>query len=184
MRPITLIVIHCSASPNGDSLFRPPGGLAAQRGQANQLGFQTPVQTIDAWHAARGFKRTDTARALQNPDLKAIGYHFVIYTNGAVVTGRGLDEIGAHVAGFNQKSLGICMVGADQFSPEQWQSLADLVHGMQKKYPEAKIVGHRDLSPDANGNGVVESFEWLKTCPGFDVAAWLANGMQPTAKGI
>ena len=27
-------------------------------------------------------------------------------------------------------------------------------------YPEAKVVGHRDLCPDVNGNGVVEPMEW------------------------
>jgi len=41
------------------------------------------------------------------------------------------------------------------------------------------VCGHRDLSPDTNGNGQTESTEWLKTCPGFDVRAWLARGMQP-----
>jgi N-acetyl-anhydromuramyl-L-alanine amidase AmpD len=46
------------------------------------------------------------------------------------------------------------------------------------------ICGHRDLSPDRNGNGLVEPIEWLKTCPGFDVAAWLAADMVPPAGHI
>ena len=53
MRPINLIVIHCSASPNGDTLFR---------GRVNEAGFKTPVQIIDDWHAKRGFKRDQAAR--------------------------------------------------------------------------------------------------------------------------
>ena len=48
---------------------------------------------------------------------------------------------------------------------------------LRAKHPDARVVGHRDLSPDQNANGIVESFEWLKTCPGFDVAAWLESGM-------
>lgn len=36
-------------------------------------------------------------------------------------------------------------------------------------YPEAKVVGHRDLSPDVNGNGEVEPMEWTKECPYFKV---------------
>lgn len=36
-------------------------------------------------------------------------------------------------------------------------------------YPEAKVVGHRDLSPDVNGNGEVEPMEWTKECPCFKV---------------
>lgn len=167
-RPISLVVIHCSASPNGDSLFRVSPGAP---------GAQTPVQTIDRWHAKRGFKRSPAWRKLQNPDLGSIGYHFVIYTNGAVVTGRHVDEIGAHVQGFNQKSLGICMVGTDKFTPAQWESLRSLIGSLRKQYPDARLRGHRDMSPDQNKNGIVEPFEWLKICPGFDVATWANGGM-------
>lgn len=175
MRPINLIVIHCSASPNGDSLFR---------GSPGTPGFQTPATAINAWHAARGFKRDPKACALTNPDLGSIGYHFLIYRSGVVVTGRAEDEIGAHVTGFNQKSLGVCLVGTDQFTPEQWATLRDLVQRLQANYPGSRVVGHRDLSPDQNGNGIVEKFEWLKTCPGFAVADWIAGGMAPVATAL
>ena len=168
MRSITLIVIHCSASPNSDGLFR---------GSPGTPGFTTPVQVIDGWHAKRGFKRSAEARQRMNPQLAAIGYHYLIYRNGGVATGRDLEEVGAHVAGFNQRSLGLCLIGTDRFTPEQWQSLRDLVTALRKRYPDARVVGHRDLSPDQNQNGIVESFEWLKTCPSFDVAAWLESGM-------
>ena len=170
MRPINLIVIHCSASPNGESLFK---------GAPGALPIQTPVSVIDGWHATRGFHRDPTARAVFNPQLAAIGYHYLIYRNGGIATGRDEDEVGAHVAGFNQKSLGLCLIGTDRFTPEQWQSLRDLVTALRKRYPDARVVGHRDLSPDQNANGIVEPFEWLKTCPGFDVRAWLARGMRP-----
>lgn len=172
-RNITLIVIHCSASPNEDSLFR---------GSLGQPGFTTPIKTIDDWHAARGFQRDEQARRFFNPDLVAIGYHYVIYRNGVTVTGRRELEMGAHVKGFNQKSLGLCLIGTDQFTPEQWQTLRDLVTLLQKRYPDARIVGHRDLSPDRNGNGVVEPGEWTKTCPGFSVAEWLGSGMLAPSK--
>lgn len=170
MRSINLIVIHCSASPNGDSLFR---------GSPGTPGFQTPLTAINDWHKARGFKRDPAVTKRFNPTLDAIGYHFVIYRSGVVVTGRNEDEIGAHVTGFNQKSLGICLVGTDQFRPAQWDSLRDLVIRLKNRYPQARIVGHRDLSPDQNSNGVVEPCEWLKSCPGFDVAAWLVDEMTP-----
>ena len=32
------------------------------------------------------------------------------------------------------------------------------------------MCGHRDLSPDLNGNGEIEPEEWIKQCPCFDVA--------------
>ena len=170
MRPINIIVIHCSASPNGDTLFR---------GRVNEPGFQTPVQVIDDWHAKRGFQRSPEARRRYNPGLRAIGYHYVIYRNGGISTGRDVTEIGAHVTGYNQKSLGVCLVGTDRFTPAQWASLADLVGALRKRYPDSRVVGHRDLSPDQNANGIVEKFEWLKICPGFDVTAWLGSGPNP-----
>ena len=36
---------------------------------------------------------------------------------------------------------------------------------------QAKVVGHRDLSPDRNGNGEIEPEEWIKACPCFEVKA-------------
>lgn len=167
-RPITLIVIHCSASPNGDSLFRASPGAP---------GKLNPAQVVDSWHAARGWRRKPEWRKRQNPELAAIGYHFVIAISGLVLTGRHLEEVGAHAQGYNQKSIGICMVGTDQYSGVQWAALAGVVSTLQKLYPDARVLGHRDLSPDLDGDGVVESHEWLKTCPGFNVATWTANGM-------
>jgi hypothetical protein len=39
---------------------------------------------------------------------------------------------------------------------------------LRKLYPYAKIQGHRDFSPDRNGNGTIEPEEWIKACPSFD----------------
>lgn len=171
MRSIDTLVIHCSATPNGHSLFRLPG-------TRNRV---TPVQIIDEWHQARSFKRGDYWRQRFNPDLGAIGYHHVIYTNGCPATGRHHAEVGAHVKGHNADTIGICLIGTDKFAADQWATLRALVQALQKQYPGIGIVGHRDLSPDADGDGKVEPREWLKTCPGFDVATWLKGGMAPLA---
>lgn len=175
MRQINLIVIHCSGSSNADTLFR---------GKYGDAGFQTPVTAIDEWHAKRGFQRTPEARRRYNPGLRAIGYHFLIYRNGVIATGRDVQEIGAHVQGYNQKSIGICLIGTDQFTAAQWEGLNALVSRLQVQHPEARIVGHRDLSPDTNQDGVVGPVEWLKTCPGFDVSVWVDSGMKPVASAL
>ena len=78
------------------------------------------IEDIDRWHTDRGFRRGAEWLARQNGRLFSIGYHFVIYTSGTVATGRHLEEIGAHVAGSNARSIGICMVGTDRFTPAQW----------------------------------------------------------------
>lgn len=145
MRQIKHIVVHCSASKNGDP--------------------RVNAGVIDRWHRERGWKR--------------IGYHYVIEVNGAVSIGRLEDEIGAHVEGSNAHSVGICMVGTDAFSRAQWEALKQLVDGLTFRYPGAQVLGHRDFSPDKDGDGIVEPWEWVKTCPGFDVAEWNARGRTP-----
>ena len=79
--------------------------------------------------------------------------------------------IGAHVAGFNENSIGICMVGGvsaddiskaeNNFTKEQFASLKQLLIDLKIRYPQATIQGHRDFP------GV------KKACPSFDVRAWL-----------
>lgn len=174
-RDVNLIVIHCSASEDGKPLAH---------GSANHLPVVTAAEVIDGWHQARGFHRGDEARELLNPHLKSIGYHFVIDTGGSIESGRHLDEVGAHVLGHNARSVGICMVGKDRFTAAQWSALKSLVTFMRGKYPTADVCGHRDLSPDVNGDGIIEPWEWLKTCPGFSVATWLARGREPQPENV
>lgn len=52
----------------------------------------------------------------------------------------------------------------------EWQkhSLRVLILALLKDYPNCRICGHRDLSPDLNGNGEIEPEEWIKACPCFN----------------
>lgn len=164
LRAPTEIIIHCSATKNGQ---------------------WTTVEDIDAWHASRGFNRDVGLIGANQPHLRHIGYHYIIYNNGAVVIGRGEREIGAHCAGHNAQSLGICLVGTDQYSIAQWASLSALVLGLQARIDTLRrVLGHRDTSPDVNGDGKVDKHEYLKTCPGFAVARWLARGMLAAPENI
>ena len=56
----------------------------------------------------------------------------------------------------------------DTRTPEQKSALLNLLKELRKLYPYAKIIGHRDTSPDLNGNGIVEPCEFIKACPSFD----------------
>ncbi|WP_375591734.1 N-acetylmuramoyl-L-alanine amidase [Chitiniphilus eburneus] len=170
MRPISLIVIHCAATPNGRTLYRG--------------GNHTAAATIDVWHSQRGFRRADDARARCNRTLYSIGYHHVIDCDGRQETGRAHEEVGAHVAGHNAYSLGVCLVGSNAYTRAQWDALHSLVRALLARYPGASVVGHRDLSPDLDGDGSIQPREWIKTCPGFNVADWLAGEMRPLAGHI
>ncbi len=167
-RVVDLAVLHCAATPNGRDFFE---------GELGKPNFLTPIERLDAMHQARGFKRQPAWRSRFNPSLTSIGYHYLIYLDGTVVTGRHLSEIGAHAEGWNSQSVGVCMLGTDAFTLKQWDSLAYLVGKLEAAYasgPNGRlwIRGHRDL-PDVH-----------KECPGYSVDAWLAGGRKPLAGHI
>ena len=163
MRPIKRFVIHCSATPNGRAVS---------------------IADIDRWHRERGFKRQAAARQAFKPELSSVGYHYVIELDGTLRAGRLPDEIGAHAAGHNTDSIAVCLVGTDAFTAKQWHNLVRVIGEMGARFGPLQILGHRDLSPDTDGDGKVEKHEWLKTCPGFDVARWLAAGMKPESRNV
>jgi len=105
------------------------------------------------------------------------GYHFIIRLNGTLELGRNLDRRGAHVGkvGHNHDSWGICLVGGilngkptDTVTDSQLYMLEKVTKGLKLRAPDAEVLGHRDLSPDLDGDGVIEEHEWMKECPCFD----------------
>lgn len=148
-RSITEIIIHCTATPEGKD---------------------ATVEQIRQEH-------------IKNRGFSDIGYHYVIYRNGHVVDGRDVDKIGAHCTNHNAHSIGIAYVGGvenkagvpyakqkpkDTRTLAQKAALLSLLVDLRKLYPHAAIIGHRDTSPDLNGNGTVEPSEFIKACPSFD----------------
>lgn len=108
--------------------------------------------------------------------FNSAGYHFYIPRSGYRHPMRPLELAGAHVTGFNKESIGVCYEGgisaegkpADTRTDAQKQALLSLLKELVVLYPDAEIVGHRDLSPDLNGDGVISPDEWTKQCPCFD----------------
>ncbi|KAA4606611.1 N-acetylmuramoyl-L-alanine amidase, partial [Bacteroides ovatus] len=52
---------------------------------------------------------------------------------------------------------------------EQKASLRLLVYQLKQRFSGCRVCGHRDLSPDLNGDGEIEPEEWIKACPCFEV---------------
>ena len=60
---------------------------------------------------------------------------------------------GAHATGYNRHSIGICYEGGlvirgrpcDTRTQEQKDTLYKLIKRLKEDYPEAKVMGHRDL---------------------------------------
>ena len=122
-----------------------------------------PARTAD--HLRRGFSEA--------------GYHFYIRKNGDIKSLRPVEKPGAHARGYNANSLGVCYEGgldvngrpADTRTLRQKEAMHRLVADLLQSYPEARVVGHRDLSPDRNYNGIVDPWERMKECPCFEVKA-------------
>ena len=92
---------------------------------------------------------------------EGIGYHKIIRRNGHVENGRPEFWIGAHVYGINHLSLGVCLIGRNKFSKDQFLSLENVLRGWKYNYPNAKIKGH------------CEVIKTNKTCPNFNIRDFL-----------
>ena len=90
-----------------------------------------------------------------------IGYHKIINRNGEIENGRPEYWIGAHVKGYNEVSLGVCLIGRDNFTKNQFLSLEDILNKWKSSYPMAKIIGHCNIGNTS------------KTCPNFNVLDWI-----------
>lgn len=127
MRKITKIIVHCADTPEGRD---------------------DKAADIRRWHKARGFND--------------IGYHYVVDLDGTIEQGRDVTIAGAHTTGQNADSIGVCYIGGadtdmkpkDTRTEEQKAALLSLLKYLVRKYPGAKIYGHRDFAP--------------KACPCFD----------------
>lgn len=127
MRKITKIIVHCADTPEGRD---------------------DKAADIRRWHKARGFND--------------IGYHYVVDLDGTIEPGRDVTIAGAHTTGHNADSIGVCYIGGadtdmkqkDTRTEEQKTALRLLLKYLVRKYPGAKIYGHRDFAQ--------------KACPSFD----------------
>ena len=94
-----------------------------------------------------------------------VGYHYVIRRDGSLEYGVDEMEAGIHARGHNADSIAICLVGGKpdaNFTRHQWKTLENIVDYLVKRYPNAEVMGHRDLDSG-------------KACPCFDVKAWWTN---------
>ena len=140
MRNIKYIVIHCSAT----------------------------AQTANVESIKRYWK--------EKLNWKSPGYHYLIKPNGDIVCLLDEDKPSNGVKGYNSVSINVCYIGGidqrekpiDNRTGEQKASLVFLLEQLKDRYPRATIRGHRDFSPDLNGNGIIEPDEWIKFCPCFD----------------
>lgn len=123
---------------------------------ATKEGQHYTIEDVRRWH-------------MQGNGWKDIGYHYLVYLDGTIVSGRPIAQVGAHCSGHNANSIGVCYVGGvdvngkakDTRTEAQKRSLVELLSMLRRSFPQAKIYGHRNF---AN-----------KACPSFDAKTEYSN---------
>jgi N-acetylmuramoyl-L-alanine amidase len=144
MRQINYLVVHCTATP--------------------------PEATASAikkyWKDVKGWGDTP-------------GYHYLIHRDGEIEQLLDESKMSYGAYGHNQECVHISYIGGidkdgkplDNRTTAQKHSMFDKLVELSEKYPQAKILGHRDFPNVA------------KACPSFDVKEWLRN-YEPNLKGV
>lgn len=135
MRQINKIIVHCTATPEGRDVS---------------------VDIIRKWH-------------VEDNGWSDIGYHWIVTLSGAIEKGRPESKSGAHAKGHNSNSIGVVYVGGcdkdmnpkDTRTVAQKETLGCLLEDLKERYPQAQIIGHRDVSS--------------KACPSFDAKSEYSN---------
>ena len=122
MRAINKIIIHCSATKEGNNVT---------------------ASTIDQWHKDRGWKGIGYHYVVAIDG--SIEYGRSIYETGAHVKNQNEGSIGICYIG----GLGPSMEPKDTRTPEQKESLLLLLKTLKKMHPEATIHGHNEFSAKA-----------------------------------
>jgi len=135
MRDIKYIVIHCTATPQ-----------------------TTTIESIKRYWR-------DVLKWRSN------GYHYIVKPCGMLKQITPEENIANGVRGYNKESIHIAYIGGidakgrpfNNMTLSQSEVMMSLVWALEKKYPNAKVLGHRDF-PNVN-----------KACPSFDVKSWLES---------
>lgn len=118
MREIIYLVVHCTATSQ-----------------------DTKIQSIiDYWRKVLGWKNN--------------GYHFIIDKNGNTSIITPIDKIANGVKGYNQYCIHISYIGGidskgkavDNRTIAQKESLLYYLRDLKRKFPKAKILGHREFA--------------------------------------
>ncbi|MCK4870763.1 MAG: N-acetylmuramoyl-L-alanine amidase [Gammaproteobacteria bacterium] len=175
-RNVDLIVVHCSAT-------NPHQLIGAQEIRDWHTLPKANPETNMYRYLGRNYTLHDLPEDVQGRSGRGwrdIGYNNVICRSGILQHGRDLAIAGAHAKGYNQNSVGICMVGGvdiygnaeNNFNDKQFKTLRGYIDTLLDLFPGSKVVGHRDLSVDLNEDGVITPDEYMKQCPSFDVKDW------------
>lgn len=130
-------------------------------------------------HCTAGSQKT-TLKQLENEfkakGWKSPGYHYVVFPDGKIEQMLDESKVSNGVRGYNSTSINVSYVGGvdsklkpiDNRTEAQKASLIKILTELKTRYPEAKIMGHRDIWGK-------DPKKWQKRCPCFDAEAEYAE---------
>lgn len=139
---VDTVWVHCSATRREWMAGSPVGEKVAE---------------IRRWHRDRGWRD--------------IGYHWIIDRDGSIAPGRPETQVGAHVAGHNTGSLGVCLIGghgsqstdafADHYTDAQRRALRQIIADIRSRTPLKAVRGHNEVAAKACPGFTVRQGDWL-----------------------
>ncbi len=130
-------------------------------------------------HCTAGSQKT-TLKQLENEfkakGWKSPGYHYVVFPDGKIEQMLDESKVSNGVRGYNSTSINVAYVGGvdsklkpiDNRTDAQKASLVTMLTELKSRYPDAHIMGHRDVWGK-------DPKKWQKWCPCFDAEAEYAE---------
>lgn len=154
-----------------------------------------------AIHCSAGYGDLNAMRKFwRSLGWRSDGYHLLVDINANITQVVPFNLPSNGVQGHIAKWIHICYTGGveksnvhkalDSRTPQQKESIKkainlalDWISKTGGDVSKIKIKGHRDFSPDKNGDGVISAWERIKECPSFEaipeykdmVPQWLAS---------
>lgn len=145
-------------------------------------------------HCTAGYGNVESIKRFWRESMgwKSPGYHRIVDLSGNINKLADFEQTTNGVKGYNSTSIHIAYIGGvdrndyskavDTRTDAQEASLIQCTKEALawckrngQDITKIKILGHRDFSPDKNGNGVIEPWERIKECPSFEISEWLEN---------
>lgn len=161
-------------------IIRKPEDIFIPKGMTRDIKFGVA-------HTTAGPQKQSTSEIIKywinKNGWRTPGYHFLISHDGLVEQLVEISNVSNGVAGFNSNSIHFCFKGGvdskgnpiDNRTELQKAAMLMIVKRLKQLFPNIIFLGHRDFSTDLNGNGIIEQWEWIKSCPSHDFREWLSS---------
>ena len=111
----------------------------------------------------------DLKQEFRRKGWKSPGYHYVVSPNGGTRQLLPIEQVSNGVQGYNSTAINVAYIGGvdghgkpiDNRTPDQKDALVLLLHKLKQQFPDAQIMGHRDIWG-------TDSKKWKKWCPCFN----------------